>query len=132
MRKARRLFVARFRLAGEGGGRSDPPNLPQAPAPAQRANRALRTRLAMDMMQGTLGGRTFEMTAVAPDERLPLREETIWTFSNETGAMAMPHPIHIRFGEPLRFPDYPAERKGYESLTADLETAIRGLKSKAL
>ena len=49
-------------------------------------------------MRGFLNGRSFDhqdMTAVAPDERLPVGEGTVWTFANESGMMDMSHPIHI-------------------------------------
>jgi bilirubin oxidase len=89
------LTVARFRVASGTASTSEPPRLPQSPAPAPRGKLELHTRLAMDMMRGTLNGRSFQMTAVAPDERLPLGAETRWTFSNERAGMAMPHPMHI-------------------------------------
>jgi FtsP/CotA-like multicopper oxidase with cupredoxin domain len=41
------------------------------------------------------------MTAVAPGERLPLDEQSLWTFSGDTRGLAMPHPIHIHG---LQFP----------------------------
>jgi 1-acyl-sn-glycerol-3-phosphate acyltransferase len=43
-------------------------------------------------------------------------------------ALPVPHPIHVRVGPPLRFAHVPAERSGYEQVTAELETAIRALK----
>lgn len=93
--QGRELPVARFSVAAGAPTTSDPPSLPRARAAVRRPATELHTRLAFDMMQGTLNGRAFDMTAVDADERLPLEEETVWTFSNETGEMAMPHPIHI-------------------------------------
>lgn len=89
------LRVARFRIAGGSAINGEPPRLPAASGSARRGKREIHTRLAFNMMQGSLNGRFFKMDAIAPDERLPIDEETIWTFSNETGGMAMPHPMHI-------------------------------------
>lgn len=69
-----------------------------------------RTRtVALEMQMGrgwTLNGRTFEKTAVAPDEIIPLDALEIWEFSNENAGgggmmgggmmnMSLPHPIHM-------------------------------------
>jgi 1-acyl-sn-glycerol-3-phosphate acyltransferase len=43
-------------------------------------------------------------------------------------AVPVPHPIQVRVGPPRRFSHVPAERSGYEQVTAELETAIRALK----
>ena len=73
-------------------------------------NDAERTRtVALEMQMGrgwTLNGRTFEETAVAPDEIIPLDALEIWEFSNENAGgggmmgggmmnMSLPHPIHM-------------------------------------
>ena len=89
------LNVARFTVAAGPRVQEAPPKLPDAAPLPRRGKTELHTRVAMDMMQGTLNGRTFQMTAVAPDERLPLNEESIWTFSGDTMGHTMPHPIHI-------------------------------------
>ncbi|MEO6782246.1 MAG: multicopper oxidase domain-containing protein [Bradyrhizobium sp.] len=89
------LRVARFRIAAGSSMTGEPPRLPAPSGSVRRGKREIHTRLAFNMMQGSLNGRVFEMDAIAPDERLPLGEEAIWTFSNETGGMAMPHPMHI-------------------------------------
>jgi 1-acyl-sn-glycerol-3-phosphate acyltransferase len=44
-------------------------------------------------------------------------------------ALPVPHPICVRVGQPLRFADMPAERAGYERVTAELEAAVRGLRA---
>ncbi|MEO5765794.1 MAG: multicopper oxidase domain-containing protein, partial [Casimicrobiaceae bacterium] len=89
------LSVARFAVASGTRAISDPPRLPDPPAPLRVGNVELHTRIAFNMMQGSLNGRAFQMSAVASDERLPLGVETVWTFANDSGPMAMPHPMHI-------------------------------------
>ena len=89
------LPIARFTVAAGSRTTSAPLRLPE-PSPLARKGKTERhTRLAFNMMQGSLSGRVFSMDAVAADEHLPLGEETVWTFSNATGGMAMPHPMHI-------------------------------------
>ncbi len=59
--------------------------------------------LAMTGGRGwTLNGRTFEMTAVANDERVRLGDLEVWQFTNAAGGgmgmgggMALPHPMHV-------------------------------------
>ena len=59
--------------------------------------------LAMGMGRGwTINGRTFQMTAVAPDEIVRLGDLEVWSFINQAGGgrgmmggMALPHPMHI-------------------------------------
>ncbi len=55
--------------------------------------------LFMQDMQWTLNGRTFDMQAVAPDERMPLGESALWRFENQPGrgmmADFMSHPMHL-------------------------------------
>jgi FtsP/CotA-like multicopper oxidase with cupredoxin domain len=89
------MLVARFTVASGSRTRSDAPRLPDPVAPAKEGKSELYTRLAFRHMQGTLNGRTFRMTEVADDERLPLGEGSVWTFSNDRGMMAMSHPMHI-------------------------------------
>ena len=67
-----------------------------------------RTRTVELRMQGgwTLNGRTFEMTAVAEDEIVPLNAVEIWEFANDSAGggmgrgmgmmnMSLPHPMHM-------------------------------------
>lgn len=58
--------------------------------------------LSMQMMNGTLNGRTFVMDQVANDENVQLGDLEVWEFYNsEKGGMGMmgggghPHPMHI-------------------------------------
>lgn len=48
-------------------------------------------------MQWFLGGRTFDMHAVAPDETVPAGSTQVWAFTNAGGPMGMQmaHPIHL-------------------------------------
>lgn len=52
-------------------------------------------RITMGHMQWGFNGRTFEMTAVAPDELVKLNTTEVWEFVNDSGMMAMAHPIHV-------------------------------------
>ncbi len=79
----------------------------------------------------TLNGRSFEMTAVAADERVRLGSTEIWEFVNEGGdmggmmggmAMQLPHPIHMH-GEQFQVLERQVDRNGrpaWESLSAGL------------
>ncbi len=89
------LTVARFTVAAGPRVVEEAPGLPPPEARAPEGGVELYTRLAFRHMQGFLNGRRFEMAAVAQDERLPLNAGTVWTFANDGGGMAMPHPIHI-------------------------------------
>jgi FtsP/CotA-like multicopper oxidase with cupredoxin domain len=57
--------------------------------------------LLMRHMAWTINGRTFQMKAVAPDERVKMNSMEIWEFVNRSGGrgmmgmMQMPHPIHL-------------------------------------
>ncbi len=57
--------------------------------------------LLMRHMAWTINGRTFQMKAVAPDERVKMNSMEIWEFVNRSGGMGMmgmmqmPHPIHL-------------------------------------
>ena len=60
----------------------------------------------MMMMRWVLNGRPFEMTEVAPNERIKLGATEDWEFSNLGGtgmgmgmAMATAHPIHLHGGQ---------------------------------
>jgi len=67
----------------------------------------------------TLNGRSFQMTAVAPDERVRLGSTEIWEFVNEgggrggmMGGMSLPHPIHMH-GEQFQILDRKISRAGH-------------------
>lgn len=55
-------------------------------------------QLLMQQMTGTINGLTFEMEAVAENERVRLGDMEVWEFVNisgRMGTMAMPHPMHL-------------------------------------
>jgi len=86
-----------LRIAVAAGRRVPAPELrlPQ-PDPAPRGDGArMHTELSFRMMRGLLNGRSFEMTRVASDERIPLGRTSLWTFSNDGPGMPMPHPMHV-------------------------------------
>lgn len=93
-------------------------------------NDATQTRQVVLSMQvgWTLNGRTFEMTSVAPDERVRLGSTEIWEFVNEGGGMGgmmggmgmLPHPMHMH-GEQFQILERQVDRSGraaWESLSA--------------
>lgn len=75
------------------GGR---PSLPTQDGPADRS-----FRLLMQQGRWTLDGRSFEMEAVAADERVALGAEEVWEWVNGSGGMGMggmmqmPHAMHL-------------------------------------
>jgi FtsP/CotA-like multicopper oxidase with cupredoxin domain len=87
------------------------------------AERTREVALQMSMGRGwTLNGRTFEMTAVAPDERISANSLEIWEFVNSGGGdmgggmgmggmMSMPHPIHMH-GESFKVIERQISRSG--------------------
>jgi bilirubin oxidase len=89
------MLIARFAVAREAAER--PPEVKLPPAEALTDPVVERhTELGFFHMQGTLNGRSFEMEAVAPDERVPVGRTCAWTFSNPAQMMmSMPHPMHI-------------------------------------
>jgi bilirubin oxidase len=92
------LHVARFTVSPGPRARAQALMLPEAEAPAREGKHELYTQLAFRHMRGFLNGRRFDaqdMTAVAEDERLPVGEASVWTFTNDGQGMAMPHPVHI-------------------------------------
>ncbi len=89
------LHVARFAITGQAGGGGDAVRLPPPAAAPRPGSRRLHTRLAFRHMRGFLDGRRFDMETVADDEHLPVGEASVWTFANDGGGMAMPHPMHI-------------------------------------
>ncbi len=89
------MHIARFRVVGSPRPAADALRLPSpAPAPEKPAIE-VSSQLAFRHMQGFFNGRSFEMSAVANDERLRVGKAAVWTFSNDGPGMAMPHPIHI-------------------------------------
>ncbi|MDE2004230.1 MAG: multicopper oxidase domain-containing protein [Betaproteobacteria bacterium] len=106
------LPIARFTVAAGSRTEGATLTLPAEEAPARTGRTQLHTRVGMGMMQGTLNGRAFEMTAVAADEQLPIGEQSMWTFSGDTTGHPMPHPIHIhglQFRIVERTPGAPAD-----------------------
>jgi len=75
--------------------------------------------LAMRPPNGwTLNGRSFQMTAVAPEERVKLNTIEIWEFVNSGGGrgmmgggMSLPHPMHMH-GEQFQILDRQISRGG--------------------
>lgn len=89
------LLVARFTVSAEARARSEALRLPEPTRAPREGKHAIYTQLAFRHMRGFFNGRRFDMKAVSDDERLPLNEGTMWTFSNDGPGMPMPHPIHI-------------------------------------
>jgi FtsP/CotA-like multicopper oxidase with cupredoxin domain len=92
------LQVARFTVSPGPRARVQRLSLPEEGPRAREGKPGLYTQLAFRMMRGFLNGRSFDerdMEAVADDERLPVGEASVWTFTNDGPGMAMPHPIHI-------------------------------------
>ncbi len=52
-------------------------------------------RITMAQMQWGFNGRSFEMTAVAPNEVVKLGTTEVWEFANDSGMMTMAHSIHV-------------------------------------
>ncbi len=72
------------------------------PADAVNRQSPKRFHLVMRRMTWTINGRTFQMEATAPDERVKMDSMEVWEFINEgrggmgmMGGMNMPHPIHL-------------------------------------
>lgn len=55
--------------------------------------------VSMAMMRWLLNGEEFQMTEVAPNERIKLGVTEDWEFWNAGGMMTMAHPIHIHGGQ---------------------------------
>ena len=92
------LHVARFTVSPGSRTRAAPLKLPEEEPRVREGKHELRTQLAFRHMRGFLNDRRFDtnnMKAVAYDERLPVGEASVWTFSNDGGGMSMPHPMHI-------------------------------------
>ena len=92
------LHIARFTVSAGARSRAARLELPHSDTPLPDGKYELRTQLAFRMMRGFLNGRRFDTEdpmAVAENERLPAGRTSIWTFSNDGGGMAMPHPMHV-------------------------------------
>ena len=92
------IHIARFTVAAGARTRSTPIELPLSEPPVLEGTHELHTQLSFRMMRGFLNGRSFDRRdamAVAEDERLPAGRTSIWTFANDGGGMAMPHPMHV-------------------------------------
>ncbi|HEY3077741.1 MAG TPA: multicopper oxidase domain-containing protein [Burkholderiales bacterium] len=92
------LHIARFTVSPGARVRAASLELPQPEPPAREGKYELRTQLAFRHMRGFLNGRRFDTEnamAVAEDERLPAGQTSVWTFANDGGGMAMPHPMHV-------------------------------------
>lgn len=92
------LHIARFTVSPGTRGRATTGELPRSEPIAREGKYETRTQLAFRHMRGFLNGRSFDTTdpmAVADDERLPAGQASIWTFANDGGGMAMPHPMHV-------------------------------------
>jgi FtsP/CotA-like multicopper oxidase with cupredoxin domain len=89
------FLIARFTVSSGPRTRGETLRLPEPTPDVREGRNAIYTQLAFRHMRGFFNGRRFDMKAVANDERLPLNEGTVWTFSNDGPGMPMPHPIHI-------------------------------------
>ena len=72
-----------------------------------------RVALTFQHMQWLLGGRTFEMAGVAPEETVAAGSTQIWELANQTNPMGMEaaHPIHLH-GRQFRVLDRSGGRVG--------------------
>jgi len=96
--------ICRFQVRGNG---------PRLPLPARfeplawrpeaevvNRGRPRRFDVSMAMMRWLLNSRPFELTEVAPNERVKLGTTEDWEFWNPGGMMtAMAHPIHLHAGQ---------------------------------
>jgi FtsP/CotA-like multicopper oxidase with cupredoxin domain len=90
-----------------------------APVAVPRNTQRREFALTVGHMRWGINGRSFEMEAVAPYERIRFGDTEVWEFSNRTSMMALPHPMHIhgvqfrvieRIGTP---PDLEGLRAGF-------------------
>ena len=70
------------------------------PGDADNSNNPRRFSFFMRHMHGLINGRTFQMQAVAGDERIRLNSTELWELSNDDRRMGMmmmpmPHPVHL-------------------------------------
>ncbi|MDD2921761.1 MAG: multicopper oxidase family protein [Anaerolineales bacterium] len=115
----------------ESTRRSDLPSVLSSPNfyQPQDAARTRTIQLNMQMMTGTLNGRTFVMDEVANDEKVNLDDLEIWEFANigrsgvgmmgGGGMMSQPHPMHmhaVQFKIIERVVDNPQMAVGYDEV----------------
>jgi FtsP/CotA-like multicopper oxidase with cupredoxin domain len=93
--QGRELPIARFSIGSGPRVRGASLALPAPDPSVAKPVTELRTQLSFRHMQGFMNGRSFDMTGVADDERVPLGKPVTWTFSNDGPGMAMPHPMHV-------------------------------------
>lgn len=93
--QGRALEIARFTVSPGRQPEAETLVLPEPEPQVPRGRHEIRTQLSFGMMRGFLNGRSFDLTAVADDEYLPVDEASVWTFTNDGPGMAMPHPMHI-------------------------------------
>jgi len=95
--------ACRFSVKGRGRRLTLPTQLRalawRPPVEVINVGQPRRFDVTMNMMRFLLNDRTFEMTGVAPDERVKLDTTEDWEFRNPGGIMAMPHPIHVHGGQ---------------------------------
>ncbi|MGD9043511.1 MAG: multicopper oxidase domain-containing protein [Desulfobacterales bacterium] len=70
------------------------------PGDADNTDNPRRFSFFMRHMRGLINGRTFQMQAVAGDEKVRLNSTELWEFSNDDRSMGMmmmpmPHPVHL-------------------------------------
>jgi len=77
-------------------------------------------QLLMRHMTWTINGRTFQMEATAPDEKVKMDSLEVWEFINEGGGgmgmmgmMNMPHPIHLHGQQFQVLKRYGVQHEGY-------------------
>ena len=121
--------IARFRIGSGAAAKSSPPaRLSKFPALDLReaVNRERPRRIQMSMMRGQafLNGRTFDMEAVADDERVRLGTTEVWEFVNDS---PMAHPMHVHN---LQF--RVIERSGATSTTGDAAGLRAGFTDEGL
>jgi len=94
--QGREMLIARFVVARAKSKPGEVLKLPDEVASPGEPAQTVTTRIGFRRMEGFLNRRTFEMTAVAGDERLSLDKPVLWTFEYEDAmGMRMPHPMHI-------------------------------------
>ena len=121
--------IARFRIGSGAAAKASPPaRLSKFPPLDLReaVNRESSRKIQMSMMRGQnfLNGRTFEMEAVADDERVMLGTTEVWEFVNDS---PMAHPMHIHN---LQF--RVIERSGVTSAAGDAAGLSAGFTDEGL
>ena len=94
------LDLATLTVSGGAGRRVGVPERLCTPPESWRASASApirRVPLTFMRMEWFIGGRTFDMADVAPDETVSAGSTHIWEFRNEPNpmGMAMAHPMHI-------------------------------------